>query len=278
MRRILVTLAIIAFCFVMVTPVFAGFDTLPDHYITRSYNYVLDGRQGTISLALSTEIYQDYVGKDPLWDTSDTQAYFLNFVNDPAQKPAIRTLAEEIRGLDDNPDNQARIAANLVQHIPYDTGEKYRYPYEVLYEGRGVCGEKSMLLASLLGELGFKSAVLYFQPLNHMTAGIACDAPYNFKGSDYCMIETTGVSIITDESSMRNETTVTVLGENEWSRPNVTVISEGRSLESAQFDYYDSRLWIHMKSENTKVREGDPRLSQKEYEQFYRLKNKYDLS
>lgn len=278
MRHLVVAIVIIAFCCGMVTPVCAAFDTSPHHYITRYYPYVLDGRQGTISLALSTEVYQEYLGKNPLWDATNAQSYFLNLTNDPVQKPYIHTLADEIRKQDENPDNRARIATNLVQHIPYSRGESYRYPYEVLYEGYGICGEKSMLLASLLRELGFRSSVFYFPSLSHMTTGIGCPAPYDFKGSGYCMIETTRVYIITDETTMQNDTTVMIPAEGGWGKPDITELSEGRSLDSARSDYYDSRLWIHMISENMRAQEEGQKLSSEEYAQFYQLKNKYDLS
>ena len=55
-------------------------------------------------------------------------------------------------------DEQLRIAVSLVQNIPYDwdnyyTGELGKYPYEVLYQNKGVCGEKSQLIIFLLREV-----------------------------------------------------------------------------------------------------------------------------
>ncbi len=79
----------------------------------------------------------------------------------------------------DGEDDQAGIAISLVQKIPYDYEKMYRcgwtcqgrtfvsgipprYPYQVLYDGRGVCGEKSSLLALLLKEFGFGVVLLEF--------------------------------------------------------------------------------------------------------------------
>ena len=51
MRRVLVIIALILFCAVIITPVMADTNDYSNQYITNSYNYVLDGRQGTLSLA-----------------------------------------------------------------------------------------------------------------------------------------------------------------------------------------------------------------------------------
>ena len=57
MRKVLIIFACIVFCAVIITPVIAVFNNTPHRYITRSYDYVLDGRPGTLSLALSTDVY-----------------------------------------------------------------------------------------------------------------------------------------------------------------------------------------------------------------------------
>ena len=271
MRKVLVIVACIVFCAVIITPVIAVFNTTPHRYITRSYDYVLDGRPGTISLALSTDVYLEYLKKDPYWDINDNTSYFLSYINDPAQQPYIKTLADEIREVTENPDDQVRIATNLVQHIAYNKGNNIRFPYEVLYENRGVCGGKSLLLAALLRELGFKSSVLYFLPVNHMTTGVGCPGPYDFQGSGYCMIETTVISIITDETAIRNT------GENDWTIPDIMDVYEGHLLDRPDRDYYDARALIILKSENTEARKAGETLSSKDYERWYRLKAKYDL-
>jgi hypothetical protein len=272
MRWVLAIVALFVFLAVIITPVLADSDNSPGQYITRSYNYVLDGRQGTLSLALSTELHDNYLTKKPTWDISDNASYFLSYLNDPAQKQYVKTLADEIREETGNPDEQARIATSLVQHITYEKGTKYRYPYEVLYQGNGVCGEKSMLLAALLRELGFKSSVLYFVPENHMAAGIACQAPYDFKGSGYCIIEATHPYIITDETAFwTNSRTV------DWSMPEVIGISEGRSLDSSENDYNDARELINLKLEIYAAREAGRTLSSEDYQRWYQIKNKYDL-
>jgi hypothetical protein len=168
--------------------------------VTRHYDYFLDGRQGTLPLDLSTKLYGEYLDKKSR-GTSDNASYFQNFLDNPDEKPYVNTLANEIRVETGDPDDQARIAISLVQHIPFLRGSPTRYPYEVLYEGSGVCQEKSILLAALLRELGFKSSLMYFVRENHMAVGISRPEAYDFLDSGYCLVEATNIVIITDNTS-----------------------------------------------------------------------------
>lgn len=63
---------VLIFCITLLTPVLAvtinGMDRSygsTGQYITRFYNYVLDGRQGTLPLALSTKLYEGFLEKKP---------------------------------------------------------------------------------------------------------------------------------------------------------------------------------------------------------------------
>jgi hypothetical protein len=282
-RSLLVVLGILLLCATVPAPVVADMppaapdaETSPaistDSYITRTYAYYLDGRSGSLPLALSTELYADYLEKSPSWDTRDNASYFLSFTNDPAQAPYVATLADEIQEETPEPDDQARIAANMVQHLTYQKEHKYRYPYEVLYEENGVCGEKAMLLAALLKDLGFQSAVLYFIPENHMTAAIGCPAPYDYLDTGYCFIEATRPRIITDESS-----TFAGIGQL-GSLPEVIPVSNGRTLGTADADHYDARDWIALNEKIAETKETGGYLSTNDRERWYKLNAKYDLT
>ncbi len=85
----------------------------------------------------------------------------LRFLDQNEQKRYLKDLVDIIKSKTSNSDEQARIAISLVQKIPYDwegfrtNSSNDKYPYEVLYDKKGVCGEKSILLAFILRELGF---------------------------------------------------------------------------------------------------------------------------
>ena len=73
-----------------------------------------------------------------------------------------------------------------------------RYPYEVLYDEKGVCGEKSELLAFILREMGYGVAFFYYPPENHEAIGIKCPKRHSVGRTGYCLIETTGPSIMAE--------------------------------------------------------------------------------
>jgi len=112
------------------------------------------------------------------------------------QKPYLLELADKIKEKTNDKQEQVRIAISLVQSIPYADGERRRntlqgrYPYEVVYDLKGVCGEKSRLLVFLLREIGFGTALFHYNEEKHMTAGIKCPVEFSYKESGYCFIET----------------------------------------------------------------------------------------
>jgi hypothetical protein len=243
---------------------------LPAGTREHTFEYVLNGVKGSVSVALSDSIYAEYEKKgSPEWkspvDAASNSSYFLAFMTDPAQQPAIGKLAQAIEEKTMVKDDQARIAVSLVQHIPYKDSEKFLYPYEVLYRNQGVCGEKSLLLALLLKDLGFGSSVLYLLPEDHMTAGIKAEPPYDFRNSGYAFIEATEPYIITDSTTDNLA---------RWKFTNtleVTPAGTGQALGSIESDYNDARNWA--------VLEGKIKsLSSSEYGEWQALDKKYDLS
>jgi hypothetical protein len=124
-----------------------------------------------------------------------TKDFILKEMNNDLQYQALLPLVWEIRNKSKIQKNEANLAINLVQRIPYDYTSFYsedligRYPYQVLYDDTGVCGEKSLLLAFLLKELGYGVAIFEFEVENHRAVGILCDkGNYN---TNYCFVEST---------------------------------------------------------------------------------------
>ncbi len=121
--------------------------------------------------------------------------FILKEMNDDLQYQSLLPLVWEIRIKSKDQKNEANMAIRMVQNIPYDYQALYytylvgRYPYEVLYDNAGVCGDKSQLLAFLLKELGYSVVIFEFNSENHMAVGILCDeGNYN---TNYCFIEAT---------------------------------------------------------------------------------------
>ncbi len=237
--------------------------SVPEGSIAQYYTYTLDGKSDIIPLALSTRVYEDYTKKEEPSIKNGNSAYFLGYMNDAEQQPYIAALVRAIQEKTPVQDDQARIAISLVQHIPFHDGNQYRYPYEVLYNGEGVCGEKSMLLASLLRDLGYGSAIYYFVKENHMTAGITASSSYGYRGTGYAFIESTEPNIITYDGTEFSFGTLT-------SMPEVIAVGSGRPLATISSDYQDARMY-------TTLERDIKHLAATELVQFDSLNAKYDL-
>jgi hypothetical protein len=167
---------------------------------TTTYLYISDGNHGSLRFTtyggLSTyfsphnDAFHDDAVKDPITD---------RLVND-YQNESIQPFIAILRNLSANPDDQAKIAISLVQHIPYRWNSYYNgskdwyYPYETLYNNNGGSSDKSLLTAYLLHELGFETAI--FASSDYMAVGVKCASDYDYQGTGYAFIETTRPTII----------------------------------------------------------------------------------
>ncbi|HEC92770.1 MAG TPA: NUDIX domain-containing protein [Candidatus Atribacteria bacterium] len=203
-----------------------------------------------------------------------TKDFVMKYLNDEIQRDYLIGLVEKIKEETNNKDDQARIAISLVQQIPYDwegfkSGNlKGRYPYEVIYDNKGVCGEKSRLLAFLLRELGFDVIIFKFELENHMAVGIKCPAQYSYKNTGYCFIETARPTIITDYQEE-------YVGVGKLtSTPEIIHISGGISFNSVSEEYKDAQEWIRI---NKLSESSGGYLDQYNYDRWLSLVNKYGI-
>jgi hypothetical protein len=119
----------------------------------------------------------------------------------PTEDGSIRDLAAKLNGLAAenslNEDQKLELAVAFVQSIPYDTEKAEadhpdpRYPYEVLFDDKGICSEKSFLMYAILREMGYGSAIFEYPQQNHMNVGVESPVQYSTDNSGYSMIETT---------------------------------------------------------------------------------------
>ena len=207
---------------------------------------------------------------------SDTQIQ-LNYLENEEQKNQLILLVDSIKSKAKQPDEQARIAISLVQEIPYDwDGFKTnqltdRYPYEVIYDGKGVCGEKSRLLAFLLREIGFGVVLINYELQEHMAVGIKCPLEYsqvNYQNEGYCFTEATQPSIMTDnQAEYVNTGKLTT-------KFSVIPVSGGMLMSSASEEYNDARQWIQL---NELAKSSGGILDQYQYSLWQRLVRKYGV-
>ena len=171
----------------------------------------------------------------------------LKSMNEEEQRELLLPLVVAIQNLVDSKEDQFRIATSIVQSIPYGYSNRTvnffgtelnysRYPYEVLYENKGICGEKTQLLSFLLRELGYGVSLIYYGPENHEAVGINCPKREGLDGTGICLVETTARSIVNDKSL------VFVNGVTLDSKPEIFLLSEGISLPERTKEYRDARL------------------------------------
>jgi hypothetical protein len=219
-------------------------------------NYTFNGKSGKIDFVVYKKL-ADHLSKLPRFmeyspnDTSVLLDFKLKSLDNPDQNELLLPLVVTIQNLTSNKDDQARIAVSIVQNIPFGSSNKtlnfggiaidyYRYPYEVLYDMQGVCGEKSELLAVLLRQIGYSSAFIYYRPENHEALGIKCPVGEGLNNTGYCFIETTGPSIITDY-----QTEYVGIGQLK-STPEIIPIPDGNitfgEKANSLYEYQDTKL------------------------------------
>lgn len=224
-------------------------------------NYILNGEENLIEFEVYGGLF-DYLSnlsRVISFDTGESPSrldFKLNAIDEPWQRELLLPLVKKIQNSTSDKEDQARIAISLVQNIEYGFSNKTvdflgealnysRYPYEVLYESQGICGEKSELLVFLLRELGYKTAFFYYSAENHEAVGIGCPIEESYGNSGYCFVETTGPSIITDDS-IEYVGGITLVSE-----PEIIPISEGESLGRGLPEYKDAEVV-------KKIRQGSP--------------------
>ncbi len=266
----------------VISPIATPTKNLETGLISKSFNYVLRGKSGSIDVNLYSGIYNEILAQpSPVWCTrynsdptpctsEETRQYNLKYLDNPIPKKYLDELVSSIKSKTSNNDDRARIAINLVQQIPYDYSRLYstnfrgRSPYEVLYENKGVCGEKSKLLAYLLRELGYGVVLFEFSSENHMAVGIKSPVQYSYKNSGYAFIESTSPTIPTDSEG-------DYVGAGKLtSTPQIIQVSDGSSFSSISEEYQDS-IAFNQFGTGTK-------LSPEKYRQWEILMWKYGLT
>ncbi|MDN7013900.1 hypothetical protein FGW20_12875 [Methanoculleus sp. FWC-SCC3] len=246
-------------------------ETLEKGPKTINYPYVLRGKPGSIRFDAYRGV-NDYLSTKYPASFRDDRDYWLQFVDESVQDRYLKQLAENIRAAESEPDNQVRAAISMVQQIPYkdypfDTAAKY--PYHVLYHQDGDCDEKSLLLAYLLRDLGYGTAVFMFEEESHMAVGIKAPEQYCYRDTGYAFIETTMPSIPTDAGGEYGDSGVRLT-----SYPKVFVIAEGDSFDGIWREHADAVEWNKIQE---KVRRTGPEQDAYTYGRYRNLAQTYGM-
>lgn len=181
------------------TPSYENYKTNP---ITNTYTYVRNGNVGSISITLYPEYVNELSKKAHNYYYSVEKEIIDPLFTDKGQDYFMEDFTKKLNNLGGGEDISGKIAISLVQNIPYDYSKLWSkstdwyYPYETLYHFKGVCSDKSILLAYLLKNLGYD--VVLFEFPGHMAVGVKTSGN-GFRNTGYAFIETTTPTIITYE-------------------------------------------------------------------------------
>lgn len=177
--------------------------TLQFHLGEAAYSLVLDLPEGLRQQFANAPRTYRYTGSLPRdWKVD----YFRMWLQHPADQSMIRDLLSAMRAVSpgSDTDSLALCAIACVQSsVEYDFQAAYhlgtthiRYPSETLLDGKGVCADKTILLAALLQALGYGLAILTWDRANHMALGLRVPKGYGNFGTPYAMVETTAPAAV----------------------------------------------------------------------------------
>lgn len=169
--------------------------------VTRDYRWQYKSQNYTFKEALYQSV-EKYYRKKPKGIYSNFEEMSLSwYLNIPKEDKTISDITQKMRELATDhhlsSDQVADLVVSFVQSLPYDDARAKtdlthpRYPYETLYEGKGICSDKTLLTVAIFRQLGYGAAVFMYESDQHMTAAIECPRDYSNYNSGYCIAETT---------------------------------------------------------------------------------------
>jgi len=182
----------------ILSPVLVSSSYSADFYAP-TYQWKYNGFSFSLPLAISKDKYDYYQGLGHMTNNLSkyaTDSYNREIVADIAKKLTAQADALGLSSYD-----RIMLAASFVQNIPYQTDketkgvdEYARYPVETLVDGVADCEDSSVLLASILKEMGYDVIIVAFD--GHVGIGIAFDdyllngASFIKEGVKYYYLET----------------------------------------------------------------------------------------
>lgn len=184
----------VTFFLILFTSIFFA-ETLQSATITRTYKWNYNGKLYTTTLQFESSTLEYYKHlKRNYYD-------FAIYTHENPSYPLINRVGATLKGIaiknNFNEWQTIEFIVAFVQNLHYASDGKYeypRYPAETLADMGGDCEDTSILLASLLMSLGYKSILI--SPKGHMGVGIAVKGKYPgvsvaLDRQNYYYIETT---------------------------------------------------------------------------------------
>ncbi|MDO5843657.1 MAG: hypothetical protein Q4Q53_00730 [Methanocorpusculum sp.] len=189
-------------------------------------------------IAVSNEKYNCLPDKNSeertLYDGKTYQekyTYFSSFINNRANQEIYSQILDLFDKYSQEysltSDEYIELAVSYVQNITYNTScSSSKFPIETIFENNGDCDDKSILLAALLSEKGYDTALFFFEKDRHMTAAVKSGNETAYpQANGYSIIETTGLNYVGEISKslkLSDNTSITIS-----SKPDVYKIGNG---------------------------------------------------
>lgn len=204
LEKILLTVVVLAALFYGYKKIYPTFPELTGAKAV-TYNWEYQHKPYSLTMTLHQSVYEYYRGSLKGIFIGREAASINRYLSPPKEDPSISKLTAELVRLGQenglNRDQTVELAVAFVQSIPYDTEKAQadpthpNYAYEVLYDYRGICTDKSFLMDEILRNMGYGCAIFFFPKDQHMAVGIQAPREYSTDNTGYCMIETTNTHI-----------------------------------------------------------------------------------
>lgn len=172
-----------------------------NNYFNRTYQWEYASRQWTWNLSIREADYNYFKSlKRPM--TDDYSIYVTNPTDDSYFENLVNKFKVDTKKYGFTERETVDFIVSFVQSLKYvlddvSTGydEYPKYPLETLVDQQGDCEDTSILLASLLREMGYGVVLIAFQ--DHMGVGVKGSSSmpghyFEYNGSRYYYVETTG--------------------------------------------------------------------------------------
>jgi len=180
--------------------------------IVNTYTFDVGKKTYSIELALEEDVVDYFKDEPKVYTYSGNNLpddweidYYNMFVKNRKDENAIEDILYELQRLKRNMSEEelVQFAVAFVQggmeydwNSYYSVSDKLNYPYETLFEQKGVCSDKSLVLGKLLAALDYDVAFLTFEKANHMAVGLKVPSGYGDLGTKYAFVESTNYSSI----------------------------------------------------------------------------------
>ena len=181
-------------------PEFAIPSNETQNYIEREYTWTYKDRKYTWSAFFPKALY-DYYKNKPRPPTRDYSVYATDPFDDSVIRQSVSSFRKTSQEEGFNERETINFVVTFVQSLQYTADdvttpfdEYPRYPLETLIDNGGDCEDTSILVSTLLAELGYDSILV--SPPQHLAVGVACTdcsgAYYQYQDKKYFYLETTG--------------------------------------------------------------------------------------